>query len=247
MDPLQMIARQYQFIMHKQYYFEIAKKQNMYGFILTFEKGDFFHLAGLHKLKDVTELQVERNKAVIFEKILDGSLSYEQVRNSIFYCDIEKRLFHLGNLQELLDSNQIIFQYLENKNKASCIKADYLLEKAAKQDILFVFLSERNKNILQSIPTMCCRSFFPMDQLDYSKNQPSYTLLKKIKIDTTTGERTVQYDRSRIMNAARSASTEQERRSILQQLNEKKAQLAINEALAEKKAAQKNKQDHERA
>lgn len=121
------------------------------------------------------------------------------------------------------------------------------MENAHRTDVVYIFLNERSIKDKSSIPTMCCRSFFPMDQLDYSKNQPSYTLLKKVKIDTTTGERTVQYDRSRIMNAARSASTEQERRSILQQLNEKKAQLAIKEALAEKKAAQKNKQDHERA
>ncbi|MBD5631796.1 MAG: hypothetical protein HDP34_01010 [Clostridia bacterium] len=247
MDPLQMIAMQYQSIMHMQYYFEIAKKQNMHKFILSFEKGDFFHLAGMHKLKDITELQIERNRSVIFEKIISGSISYKQIKDSIFYNNIEKRLFHLENLQELLDSNQIIFQYIENKNKASCIKADYLLENATKQDIVFVFLSERNKKISQDIPIMCCRSFFPMDQLDYTNNQPSYTLLKKIKIDTALGIKTVQYDRSKIIDEAKNAPSEQERRSIMQQLNEKKAQLAISEVLSERRAIQQNRQTPERS
>ncbi len=98
----------------------------------------------------------------------------------------------------------------------------------------------------QNIPIMCCRSFFPMEQLDYSKNQPSYTLIKKIKIDTVTGTKTVQYDRNRIMEQAKAARTESERKSIMQQLNEKKAQIAIKEVLEEKDNVRKNKHQPER-
>lgn len=98
----------------------------------------------------------------------------------------------------------------------------------------------------QGIPTMCCRSFFPMDRLDYSRNQPIYTLLKKVKIDTITGAKTVQYDRSKIIEQAKTTRSESERKSIMQQLNEKKAQLAIRDVLVEKKNSQKVKPDHER-
>lgn len=93
---------------------------------------------------------------------------------------------------------------------------------------------------------MCCRSFFPMDKLDYTKNQSSYTLLKKIKVDIITGEKTVQYDRSRILVQAKQAASGPERKSIMQQLNEKKAQMAINTVLAEKNR-EKNKHEHERS
>lgn len=245
MDRLQMIASAYQMIMQKQYYFEIAKKNTLHKFILSFEKTDFFHIAGFHKLKDVTVLQIKKNKGLIFDKIQAGDITFEQIKNSFFYDDIRKRLAYTEKLQELLDSNQIVFQYLENKNMASHIKADFLLEEGYKKDIVYVFLSERNMNVQQNIPTMCCRSFFPMNQLDYSRNQPSYTLLKKVKLDTVTGERLIQYDRSKILEQAKTARTEPERRSIMQQLNEKKAQLAIKEVLDEKKF-QRDERNHER-
>lgn len=40
-----------------------------------------------------------------------------------------------------------------------------------------------------------CRSFFPMDKRDYTKEQMQYTLLKKEKINLQTGEITARYDR----------------------------------------------------
>ncbi len=246
MDKLQKIAMAYQNIMPIQYYFEIAKKQVGHQFTISFEKGDFFHLAGLHKLRDVTVLQVKKNKESIFNSIVNGEISFSQIENSFFYNDIEKRLSYLGKLQSLLDNNQIVFQYLESKNKASRIKAEYLMEEGYEKDILFMFLSRRNKHMPQNIPIMCCRSFFPMEQLDYSKNQPSYTLIKKIKIDTVTGTKTVQYDRNKIMEQAKAARTESERKSIMQQLNEKKAQIAIKEVLEEKDNVRKNKHQPER-
>lgn len=246
MDKLQQTALAYQSVMRAQYYFEIAKKNTKHEFVLTFEKEDFFHMAGLHKLKDVTTLQIEKSKGNIYDRILDGNITLDQVVNSFFYQDIEKRLSYLGKIQELLDNNQIFFQYLENKNKASYIKADYLMEEGCETDVIYIFLSERSKAEKGQIPTMCCRSFFPMNQLDYTRNQPSYTLLKKIKIDTVTGNRTVQYDRSKILEQAKSVGTESERKSVLQQLNEKKAQLAIKEVLNQRKELRRDKQEPER-
>lgn len=246
MDKLQMMSLTYKSIMQTQYYFEIAKKHVVHKFILDFEKADFFHMAGLHKLKDVTILQTRKNKELIFDGISKGDISFAQIENSFFYHDIEKRLSYLGKLQGILDSNQIVFQYLENKNKASCIKADYLLEEGYEEDIVYIFLSERNRKAQHDVPVMCCRSFFPMEQLDYSRNQPSYTLLKKIKTDMADGSRTVQYDRSKILDQAKAAKSEPERRSVMQQLNEKKAQIAINDVLADKKNIQRDKQQPQR-
>lgn len=121
-----------------------------------------------------------------------------------------------------------------------------MLEEGYKTDVIYIFLNERSRAEKGQIPIMCCRSFFPMNQLDYSRNQPSYTLLKKVKIDTFTGNRTVQYDRSKILNQAKAAGSEPERRSVLQQLNEKKAQLAIKEALNERKNIQRDRKNYER-
>ena len=40
-----------------------------------------------------------------------------------------------------------------------------------------------------------CRSFFPEEKMDYSKNQASWTLLYKKKIDLSTRIETVLYNR----------------------------------------------------
>lgn len=56
-------------------------------------------------------------------------------------------------------------------------------------DISFLFLDKTAQGIYY------CRSFFPMDRTDYTKEQMQYTLLKKEKIDIRTGAVKVQYDR----------------------------------------------------
>ena len=40
-----------------------------------------------------------------------------------------------------------------------------------------------------------CRSFFPQDKMDYTKNQASWTLLYKKKVTLSTGEEEILYDR----------------------------------------------------
>lgn len=40
-----------------------------------------------------------------------------------------------------------------------------------------------------------CRSFFPQDKMDYTKNQASWTLLYKKKITLSTGKEEILYDR----------------------------------------------------
>ena len=62
-----------------------------------------------------------------------------------------------------------------------------------------------------------------------------------MKIDKNTGKTTVLYDRSIIIEKSQRAVSEIERKSVLKQLNEKKAQVAINEVLAERRLAQKGK------
>lgn len=246
MNKLQKVAINYQNILNKQYYFEIAKKQKMVKFILTFEKADFYHMAGLHKLTDIAGLHAVPNKEVSFDNIVSGNITYDTIRRSRFYKNISDRLDLLENLEDILDSNQILFKYIRTKNQNSYIEADFLLENAYKMDISFIFLSNRNKSEVTDIPNMCCRSFFPMGKMDYTKNQPSYTLLRKIKINTDTGSRLVQYDRNAIMAKIQKAASESERKSIMQQLNENKAKLAINDILSKKKTIQKDKNEHTR-
>lgn len=245
MDLLKKAAMEFENLLQVTYYFEIARKNNKKEFILNFRPEDFHHIVGLHKLIDIGLIQTG-TRGKVFDDILREQISFSNISQSKYLSQIGSRLNHVCHMGEIIDSNQIVFKYLNQMNHFSRIEADFLLENAHKRDIIYIFLNERLKADRGQIPIMCCRSFFPMERLDYSKNQPSYTLLKKIKTNTITGEQIVQYDRSKIIEQAKAAESETERKSIMQQLNEKRAQIAINNAIAEREKTQKHKQEQER-
>ena len=160
MDKLQQIASSYNDMVNKQYYFEIARKQKMLCFILSFEKSDFYHLAGLHKLTDIAALQGEPNKRKVFDNILNGKVSYDLLKRSRFHSKMNTKLELLTNLEDILDSNQIVFKYIGAKNQVSRIEADCLLESVYNMNIVFIFLADRYKSQSSNVPIMCSR-FFP--------------------------------------------------------------------------------------
>ncbi len=69
----------------------------------------------------------------------------------------------------------------------SMIEADYLMESKMESRNLFLSNDDGDKYI--------CRSFFPEEKMDYSKNQASWTLLYKKKTDLITGTETVLHNR----------------------------------------------------
>ena len=69
----------------------------------------------------------------------------------------------------------------------SMIEADYLMENKMESRNLFLSNDDGDKYI--------CRSFFQEEKMDYSKNQASWTLLYKKKIDLSTRIETVLYNR----------------------------------------------------
>lgn len=72
----------------------------------------------------------------------------------------------------------------------SVIKADYIMKNNAEGRNIFLFLAENGGE-----GRYFCRSFFPQNKMDYSKNQASWTLLYKKKITLSTGEEEILYDR----------------------------------------------------
>ena len=76
---------------------------------------------------------------------------------------------------------------------------DYLLKMGDGMmlDISFLYIDRGSSGLY------FCRSFFPMDRTDYTKNQMQYTLLKKEKIHLKTGEAVVSYDRLTPKNTKR--------------------------------------------
>ena len=101
MDMLKKTAIEFNKLLSINYYFEIAKKQNLHKLVLSFEKSDFYHLSGLHKLTDIAALQREPNKGKIFDNILDDNITYNLIKRSRFFTNMNVRLELSGKLEEI--------------------------------------------------------------------------------------------------------------------------------------------------
>lgn len=189
MDLLQKCAVAYSHLLPCEYHFTIGRKGKMLTFKLDFDAADFHHLAGLHKLKDNIRFMTGK-RAAIFNEVFSGKLTYAQAKQSAYFLEMEPRLKPLVYLESFLDSNEIIFRFNEKVQKFSLIKADYLLENQYNGNEIYLFLAQRAGTDKQ-----VCRSFFPKNELDYTSGQSRYTLLKKEKLNTITGEMILQYDR----------------------------------------------------
>ncbi len=86
---------------------------------IVFDKKDCFHLMGLQYLIDRPELNRDRGK--VFDGIVAGSITAEQVELSDFYKKIEERINFLPLLEQLLDSNDTVFKYNKKANVYSMI------------------------------------------------------------------------------------------------------------------------------
>ena len=72
------------------------------------------------------------------------------------------------------------------------IEADYLMKNHMEGKNLFLFLSNARDD------SYFCRSFFPEEKMDYTKNQASWTLLYKKK-KLIDGSEHILYDRLKKM------------------------------------------------
>ena len=189
MDLLQQCAQEFDRLILYQYHITIGRKGKTMALTISFDRADFHHLAGLHKLRDNVRFQTGK-RSDIMEEILVGRLTLSQAQQSVFFHEMEPRLRPLAQLENFLDSNEIIFRYNSKANIFSAIQADYLLQNDYEGTPVYLFLAQRSGD-----KTQVCRTFFPKTSRDYAQGQPRYTLLKKEKYNMITGETIVQYDR----------------------------------------------------
>lgn len=156
--------------------------------LVEFSTGDFHHLMGLGKLKDLRI--ASQNREQVFSNIIAGEITDSTISASGYISKIRNRFVPLTAIEQLFDDNNVLFRYNEKNNKFSLIMADYLLSTPYKNTDVYIFLAKKNPS-----NTYFCRSFFPKEKVDYTLGQPKYTLLFKEKITISTGERVVQYDR----------------------------------------------------
>lgn len=116
--------------MDKKYVFEV---EGGITFSIEFQKGNFHHLLGLHKLTDKQILNTKdsRNDPVeIYEKILSGEITPGFVEQSANYYKIENRIKYFEKIFDTLDKNKckIIIDFDSSKiENCSLKKTKYIL------------------------------------------------------------------------------------------------------------------------
>ena len=107
LDFLLQCAKSYENLLNYKYHFVIARKGVCREFSIIFQKSDFHHLAGLHKLTDKRSLQ-HGSREVLFDSILQSKFDMNYLQSSFHFDEMKDRLFALDNLEKLLDSENLV-------------------------------------------------------------------------------------------------------------------------------------------
>ena len=175
-------------LLDKEYHLVLGRKNIAVPLQINFDKKECFHLMGLQYLTDRPELAHDRGK--IFDAIRERRITAEQLQSSDLYYKIADRIDMFPLLEGIIDSNDTIFKYNRKVNTYSVIKADYIMKNIADEKNIFVFLAGNGEE-----GKYFCRSFFPENKMDYTKNQASWTLLYKKKVTLSTRNEEILYDR----------------------------------------------------
>lgn len=168
-------------LLDKEYHLILGRKNVSVTLQINFDKKECFHLMGLQYLTDRPELARDRGK--IFDAIREHRITAEHLESSDLYYKIADRINMLPLLESVIDSNDTIFKYNRKINIYSVIKADYIMKNNAEGRNIFLFLAQNGEK-----GRYFCRSFFPQDKMDYTRNQASWSLLYKKKVTISTGE-----------------------------------------------------------
>ena len=188
MDKLFECAKAFEGLLNVEYHMLIGRKGKAVELRVKFEKVEFHHLIGLHKLKDLRLARGNREK--IFGEILSGKITLSDIEKSKYYDKIKNRIEPFARIETIFDQNNLIFRYNERKQTFSMIEAEYLLSTPCCSTDVYIFLDKKSIT-----GDFFCRSFFPKEEKDYTEGQAVYTLLRKEKTDIKSGMRQLQYDR----------------------------------------------------
>lgn len=183
MNKVQRNAKAYEKLVEVEYIFCLGYKGKVKKVILQFAEKDFHHLEGIGQLRDIVLHSQPANK--IFDMALNGKIDVSDLKKSKMFevCYIENKLNHLYLLEEFIDNNDIVFNYIKHKTKGSKIQAKIFLYKDMSGQEIYLFLDSSDENEYY-FP----RSFVVGPELDYRAGQYKYTLLWKEKRNRKTGE-----------------------------------------------------------
>ena len=154
MDVIYESAAKFVVLEDYKYRFIVSSKRKSRELILDFCDSDFWHLAGLHYLTDISIPKNRRDtlkniieKKQITDALLNKSRFYKNAKSD---KDIRSRIEELRFLEEYLDTDNMIRIYNTQNDKylQSFIREDYLIESQLGRgtDSVYIFLKERNES-----------------------------------------------------------------------------------------------------
>ncbi len=130
---------------------------------------------GLGKLKDLRI--ATQNRESVYFGILNGTITYPSICKSRYIGQIENRFTPLSYIEQIFDSNKLIFRYNEKQNQFSLIETDYLLSTAFSGNDIYIFIKEK-----ETVGRFFCRSFFPKERkiIRLGNHNTRYSLKKRL-------------------------------------------------------------------
>ena len=193
-DLLKRSAIVWKELMNYKYIFTYGYKSKLSRISLVFPPEKYPHLAGFQYLKDINIPRYNNKKTV--DKILDDSICQNLIQKSQNYEEFVKpRLNALIRLKNTLEEDFLLYAYMPRfYSFATQIKADYLISKSfSPKDYIFIIKSD--SLFEQSDYNFVCCSTFEQTNRNYAENQRQRTVLKKERINISTGDLTVLYNR----------------------------------------------------
>lgn len=114
-DKLLECAKKHEKLLNIRYHIVAGrKKDKIIEFDIVFKKSKFYHLLGLHKL---TDIPIPRKQAKnVYNQILNEKIKWNQIEKSIYISSLDSRIEPLLYLEHILDNNEMVFTYDEEKN-----------------------------------------------------------------------------------------------------------------------------------
>lgn len=121
-------AREYEKLLNTEYVLTVRKNRNSNPQVirLRFDKSDFHHICGLHKLATAPQLRTEASQAV-FEKIISRVYEDQMFEKDPDYSKIEGRIALITDLVSFLESDNTVLKINWNSPvRFSKIDADFV-------------------------------------------------------------------------------------------------------------------------
>jgi hypothetical protein len=91
-------VNEYSHLLNIEYHLILGRKGKSQSVKIVFDKTAWFHVAGIHYLKDIDINQNRKSSAILYDDIMNGSIMEEYFKKSEYYETISDRVPSFHNL-----------------------------------------------------------------------------------------------------------------------------------------------------